>query len=82
MVYQVVFLFLSGRECKVLWPGLAFGVGDPHGLHDNELTQTLLQCILAEFDLRLHHSCILPRQRKKLLLHALQALATECSIAK
>lgn len=39
-------------------------------------TITLLQCILAEFDLLLHHSCILPRQLKKLLLHALQALAT------
>lgn len=66
----------------MLWPGLAFGVGEPHGLHDNEVTQTLLQCVLAEFDLPLHHSRILHIQRKKLLLHALQALATECSIAK
>lgn len=55
MVSQVFFLFLSGRECKVLWPGLAFGVGDPHRLPENELTQTLLQCILAEFDFLLHH---------------------------
>lgn len=73
---QVPFVLLCGRECKVLLPVLYSGLGGPHGLQNPELAQTLLKCILAEFDFLLYDTCIVSIYLKKLLLHASQVHET------